>query len=51
MNYAGPRLESEIISFRGKTSKIAYKYKGDRLEAECGDDHSIDGRSRQVTFR
>ena len=52
MNYNGNRLDFETISFRGKTSKIKYTYKGERLaEAECGDDNSIDGRSRHVTFR
>jgi len=52
MIYAGKRLDAEIISFRGKTAKIAYKYKGDHLaEADCGDDYSIDGRNRHVTFR
>jgi hypothetical protein len=53
MTYAGDRLESESISVRGgKTAKIKYMYKGDRLtEAECSDDPSIDNRSRHVTFR
>jgi hypothetical protein len=52
MSYEGGRLVAESISFRGKTSKIKYAYKGDQLtEAECGDDPSIDGRSRHVTFR
>ena len=51
MTYAGGKLMSETIAFRGKTSKIEYKYKGDQLvEASCGDD-PVDGRSRQVTFR
>ena len=52
MTYAGDQLTGEIISFRGRNSKIEYKYRGDQLaEANCGDDASIDGRSRHVTFR
>jgi hypothetical protein len=52
MTYDGNRLVSESITFGGKTSKIKYTYRGDQLtEAYCEDDLSIDGRSRQVTFR
>ena len=52
MKYDGDRLVSEIISFRGKTPKIKYTYRGDQLtEAECDDDLSIDNRSRRATFR
>ncbi|MDR3718714.1 MAG: hypothetical protein P4K98_07920 [Bryobacteraceae bacterium] len=52
MTYSGGKLSAETISFHGKDSKIEYRYKGDQLvEASCGDDPSIDGRSRHVTFR
>jgi hypothetical protein len=52
MTYSGGKLVSETIVYRGKESKIEYKYKGDQLlEASCNDDWSIDGRSRHVTFR
>jgi hypothetical protein len=52
MHYAGDRLIAETVHFGGKTSKIEYKYEGDRLvEANCETDFSIDGRSRHVTFR
>jgi hypothetical protein len=51
MRYDGARLIGETVTFRGKTSKITYKYNGDRLvEADCDDDTSIDSRSRHVTF-
>jgi hypothetical protein len=52
MTYANNKLASEAISFQGKIAKIEYKYQGDQLvEASSGDDVSIDGRSRHVTFR
>jgi hypothetical protein len=52
MTYAGGMLKQEAVSYRGKNSKIEYKYKGDQLvEAICGDDGSVEGRSRHVTFR
>jgi hypothetical protein len=52
MAYTNNRLMSETISFQGKTARIDYKYQGDQLvEASSGDDPSIDGRSRKVTFR
>jgi hypothetical protein len=52
MTYSGPKLVSETIVYKGKDSKIEYKYKGNELlEASCTDDWSIDGRSRHVTFR
>jgi hypothetical protein len=52
MTYSGNKLMVETVAFGGKTSKIEYKYKGDQLlEANCGDDVSLDSRSRHVTFR
>ena len=52
MEYEGDRILSETIHFRGRDSRIRYKYKGDRLaEAECDSDPSIDNRARRVTFR
>jgi hypothetical protein len=52
MHYAGDRLLGETIHYGGKTSKIEYKYEGERLvEANCESDPSIDGRSRRVSFR
>jgi hypothetical protein len=52
MAYANGKLMGETITFQGKTAKIEYKYQGDQLvEASSGDDGSIDGRSRHVTFR
>jgi hypothetical protein len=52
MTYSGGKLVSETIVYRGKDSKIEYKYKGNELlEASCSDDWSIDGRNRHVTFR
>jgi tetratricopeptide (TPR) repeat protein len=52
MAYTNNRLMSETIAFQGKTTRIDYKYQGDQLvEASSGDDPSIDGRSRKVTFR
>jgi hypothetical protein len=52
MTYAGGKLIAETISFRGKKSKIEYKYKSDQLlEAYCSDDPSLGGRSRHVTFQ
>jgi hypothetical protein len=52
MTYSGNILMEETIAFRGKVSKIEYKYKGEQLiEANSGEDASIDGRPRHVTFR
>ena len=52
MAYANGKLAGETILFGGKSVKIDYKYQGDQLvEANSGDDASIDGRSRRVTFR
>jgi len=52
MTYNGDKLTMETIAFRGKSSKIEYKYKGDQLlEAVCGEDASLDNRSRHVSFR
>jgi hypothetical protein len=52
MEYANNKLMFETISFQGKTARIDYKYQGDQLvEASSGDDPSIDGRNRHVTFR
>jgi hypothetical protein len=52
MTYVGGKLTQEAVSNRGKNTKIEYKYKGDQLvEANCGDDASVEGRSRHVTFR
>ncbi len=52
MQYSGDKLVSESITSTGKASHIKYKYdKQDRLiEADCDDDHSLDGRSRQIEF-
>jgi tetratricopeptide (TPR) repeat protein len=51
MKYDGARLMSETVVYRGRTSKINYKYNGERLvEADCDTDLSIDARSRHVTF-
>lgn len=44
-------ISSETIQSQGKQSKIEYKYAADRLvAAECGEDPSLDSRSRQVQF-
>lgn len=52
MVYSGNKLASETIALHGKSSKIEYIYKGEQLsEAKCGEDLSIDNRSRIVTFR
>lgn len=52
MHYAGERITGETVHFQGKSSKIDYKYDGDRLaEAVCENDASIDGRNRRVLFR
>ena len=52
MTYSGNKLMVETVAFGGRSSKIEYKYKGDQLlEANCGDDISLDSRSRHVTFR
>ncbi len=52
MQYTGNRIDGEVIQFRGRDSRIEYKYRGDRLtEAVCDNDASIDNRSRRVTFR
>jgi hypothetical protein len=51
LKYDGARLTEEIVTFRGKSSKISYKYNGGRLaEADCDSDFSLDGRSRHVAF-
>jgi tetratricopeptide (TPR) repeat protein len=51
MSYTGGKLSSEVITFRGTSSKIEYRYKGDILiEAECGNDPTLDGHGRKVTF-
>jgi tetratricopeptide (TPR) repeat protein len=51
MTYLGGRLVEEIVSYRGKNIKIAYKYSGDRLvSARCDDDPSLGNRSREVKF-
>jgi hypothetical protein len=52
MSYSGGKLVSESISSGRLHASIHYKYNGDRLvEAECGDDPSLDNRSRHVTFQ
>ncbi|MCX6622545.1 MAG: hypothetical protein NTY38_16050 [Acidobacteria bacterium] len=52
MQYSGSKITGEVITYRGKNSKIEYKYRGDRLmEANCDADPSLDSRSRQVLFR
>jgi YD repeat-containing protein len=53
LQYSGDKLTGETItSNSGKSSHIKYKYdKQDRIiEADCEDDHALDGRSRQVEF-
>jgi hypothetical protein len=51
MTYLGGRLVEEIVSYRGKNSKITYKYSEDRLvSARCDDDPSLGNRSREVKF-
>ena len=53
MTYRGGKLIGETVSFRGKNSKIEYRYTGDSLtSAHCDDDLSLDtpGRSRDVRF-
>jgi hypothetical protein len=53
LQYSGDKLVSETItSNSGKSSHIKYKYdKQDRMiEADCEDDHALDGRSRQIEF-
>ena len=51
LHYNGGQLTDETIVSHGKTSKIEYKYNGGRVvEANCGDDFSLDGRSRHVLF-
>jgi hypothetical protein len=52
LSYAGNKLILETIEFRGRSSKITYKYdKQDKLiEAECSEDLSLDSRSRTATF-
>ena len=52
MTYSNNKLAGESVVFGGKTVKIEYKYQGDQLvEANSGDDASIDGRSRHVAFK
>jgi len=52
LSYSGSRLLSESIQHGGRTSKILYKYdkQGKLVEAECDEDHSLDGRSRRAVF-
>jgi YD repeat-containing protein len=52
MQYNGDKLIGETITFNGKVSKIQYKYdkQGRLIEAECEDDLSLDGRSREIEF-
>jgi len=51
MKYDGDRLMGETVQYRGKTSKIGYKYNGGRLiEADCDVDFSLDQKSRHVVF-
>jgi hypothetical protein len=54
MRYAGgsgSKLLSETVTFNGKTSEIKYNWSGDRLTAaRSGEDASVSGRSRDVTF-
>jgi hypothetical protein len=52
MTYSGNKLMLETVAFGARNSKIEYKYKGDQLlEVICGEDMSLDNRSRHVTFR
>ncbi len=51
LQYDSRRLLSEEIQSEGKTSRIKYVYKGDRLiSAACEKDLTLDGRQRQVFF-
>ena len=52
IHYSGDRIAGETVRYRGKNSKIEYRYEGSRLaEANCDADASIDGRSRKVVFQ
>jgi hypothetical protein len=52
MHYDEGRLVSEDIQSDGKSSKIKYNYNAGRLvSANCGNDSTLDDRSRQVFFR
>jgi hypothetical protein len=52
IKYNGNRVAYELITAHGKGSKIEYRYRGDRLvEADAGEDASLDNRPRHVTFQ
>lgn len=52
ISYSGDRPNGESIQFRGRPSRIEYKYRGDALvEAVCAEDPSLDTRTTRVTFR
>jgi hypothetical protein len=52
MTYRGGQLVEETIQSQGKSSKIVYKYNGNRLlSAKCDKDLTLDSRERTVLFR
>ncbi len=52
MEYQDGQLVGETVESAGKSSKIKYTYNGGKLvSANCEKDLTLDGRSRQVTFR
>lgn len=52
MHYEDGRLAGEEIQSGGKSSRIKYNYNAGRLaSANCGNDPTLDDRSRQVFFR
>ena len=51
MQYAEGRLTSETVTLQGRSSRISYTYRADRLvSANCDKNAHTDGRSRQVLF-
>ena len=52
MTYRGGQLVEETIQSQGKSSKIVYKYNGNKLlSAKCDKDLTLDSRERTVLFR
>ena len=52
MTYRGGQLVEETIQSQGKSSKIVYKYTGNKLiSAKCDKDMTLDSRERTVLFR
>lgn len=51
LQYADTRLISETVMLQGRSSRINYSYKGDKLvSANCDKNAHPDGRSRQALF-